>query len=156
MAYPASTKTLQKWVQEVDEKASLLKSAAQQQHGLSAGGQLNMDMIRRFFDLLVSVNNFFIAAGAVTGIAAYVTAEKQDQVADPAAEFVAMRAAIVATLDWLRTNVPADDFGNPAVSYKLGFNFPAGNTTPSAALTFTAAQTAGYRTQLTTLIATIG
>ncbi len=154
MSYPASTKTLQKWVQEVDEKAALLKSVAQQQHSLSDAGQLNMDAVRRFFDLLVSVNVFFISAGNVTGIAAYVTSEKQNQVADPVAEFTAMRSAIVSTLDWLRTNVPGGDFGG--TNYKLGFTFPAGNVNQCAPLNFTAGQTSVYRTQLTALIATIG
>lgn len=154
MAYPASTKTLQAWVQEVDQKAILLKSAAQQQHALSLAGTLNMDFVRRFFDLLVQTNVFFTTVSAVDGIGPYVTAEKQDAVADPVAEFTAMRNAVVSTLDWLRTNVPQDAFGGQ--NYKLAFLFPAGNVTPSSALTFSAAATAGYRTVLTTLIGTIG
>lgn len=154
MAYPASTKTMQAWVAEVDEKAAFLKSAAQQQSSLSSGNSLNMDHVRRFFDVLVQMNVLFTLAAAVPGIAAYVTSQKQNAVADPVAEFQAMQAAVVGTLDWLRTNVPGGDFGG--TSYKLAFNFPTGNTTPSSALTFTAAQTAGYRTQLTALIATIG
>lgn len=154
MAYPASTKTLGQWLDGVDQMAVNLKSAAQLQSSLSSAGNLDMDHIRRFFDQLVQANNFFISAGAVTGIAAYVNTEKQGQVADAAAEFVAMRAQVVATLDWLRTNVPQGSFGG--TDYKLAFNFPAGNVTPSSTLKFTAGQTAGYRTALAALIATIG
>lgn len=156
MAYPASTKTLQAWVQEVDRQAALIKNAAQLQRDQSAAGTLNMDNVRRFFDLLVQTNVFFASTVGVAGLANYVNTEKQGTVADPAAEFVAMRNAVVATLDWLRANVPAGNFGNPSVSYKLAFNFPAGNVTPSSPLTFTAAQTSGYRTALDSLLATIG
>lgn len=156
MAYPASTKTLQVWVMEVDQKAALLKSAAQLQRSQSAAGTLNMDNVRRFFDQLVQANVFFASTIGVTGLSDYLNSEKQGAVADPAAEFVMMRNAVVGTLDWLRANVPAGNFGSPSVSYKLAFNFPTGNVTPSAALVFTAAQTAGYRTVLDSLIATIG
>lgn len=154
MAYPASTKTLQVWVQDVDRQAAVLKSAAQQQHALSLASNLDMDSVRRFFDLLVQSNVFFTSTIGITGLAAYVNSEKQGAVADPAAEFLTMRNAVVATLDWLRANVPQGTF--VSVDYKLAFVFPAGNTTPSTSLKFTAAQTAGYRTVLTTLIGTIG
>lgn len=153
MAYPASTKTLQAWVQDVDRQASLVKGQAQQQHAQSAASQLNMDNVRRFFDLLVQTNVFFISAEAVPGIGAYLNEEKQGTVANPVAEFTAMRNAVVGTLDWLRTNVPQGAFGGN--NYKLAFLFPAGNLTPSSPLTFTAAQTSGYRTVLDTLIASI-
>ena len=154
MAYPASTKTLQTWVQDVDRQASLLKQAAQQQHALSLAGTLNTDFVRRFYDLLKQTHVFFTTAAAVDGIGAYVTAEKQGIVANPVAEFQAMQAAVAATISWLNTNVPQGSFGGN--NYKLGWTFPADNTTPSAPLTFTAAQTAGYRTELSALIATIG
>lgn len=153
MAYPASTKTLGQWLDDVDRTATNVKLAAQQQNALSLAGNLDMDAIRRFFDQLVQANNFFIAAGAVAGIAAYVNTEKQGQVADAAAEFVAMRGQVVSTLNWLRTNVPEGTFN--AVTYKLAFNFPANNTSPSAVLKFTAGETAAYRTVLAALIATI-
>lgn len=153
MAYPAATKTLQTWVQDVDSIAVRLKVAAQEQRTLSLASTLNIDHIRRFFDVLVQANVFFIAAAAVTGIAAYLTSQKQNQVADPVAEFTAMRNAVVGTLDWLRANVPQSNSGG--TDYKLGFAFPTGNITASSPITFTAAQTATYRTQLDTLIATI-
>ena len=42
MAYPASTKTLQAWVEEVDQKASLLRNIAQAQRGESLASALTM------------------------------------------------------------------------------------------------------------------
>lgn len=154
VAYPASTKTLAVWLAEIDQKASLLKSQAEQQHAFSNAGQLNMDMIRRFYDLLKSVHVFFTTVAQVDGIAAYATNEKQDEVANPVAEFQAMQAAIANTISWLNSNVPQGAFGGS--NYKLGFVFPADNVTPSSSLTFTAVQTAGYRTVLAALINTIG
>lgn len=154
MAYPASTKTLQMWLADVDLKAANLKAAAQQQKSLSSAGTLSMDDIRRFFDLLVQANVFITSAGNVTGFSAYVNTEKQGTVADAAAEFLTMRNQVTATLDWLRANVPQGTFGG--TDYKLAFNFPTNNTSYAAALTFSSGQTAGYRTVLDALIATIG
>lgn len=153
MAYPASTKTLQTWVAEVDQRATMLRRESQRQHDASAAGTLGMDAVRRFFDLLVQVNVFFTQASAVAGIGPYLNGEKQGSVANAVAEFTAMRNAVVATLDWLRANVPQAAFGGG--TYKLAFVFPAGNTAPSSSLVFTAAQTAGYRTVLAALIGTV-
>lgn len=156
MAYPASTKTLRQWLDDVDQQCNLLKNSAQNQRAMSLAGTLDMDWLRRFFDLLVQSNVFFGQAAAVAGLPSYVQAQKQGASgsANPVAEFTAMRAQVVATLDWLRSNVPQGAFGGS--NYKLAFAFPADNVTPSAALTFTAGQTAGYRTVLDALIATIG
>jgi hypothetical protein len=154
MAYPASTKTLQQWVADVDRAAAGLKSAAQIQFDKSNAGTLNMDDVRRFFDQLVQANVLFTAAATVTGIGTYLNSEKQGTVADPVAEFTTMRNAVVGTLNWLRTNVPQGAFNS--VNYKLAFLFPADNTTVSSSMPFTAANTTGYRTVLTTLMGTIG
>lgn len=101
----------------------------------------------------MQTNNFCLSVASVPGIAEYAAAQKQGQVADPVAEFTATRNAVIATLDWLRTNLPAGDFGGN--SYALAFMLPADNVTQISSLTFTAAQTAGYRTVLDTLIGTI-
>lgn len=153
MAYPASTKTLQRWLQEVDSRAESLKQRASAQKASSSANSLTILDVRTFCDFLIETNVLFTEAEAVPGIAAYLNTEKQGTVADPVAEFVAMRNAVVATLNWLRTNVPQGSFGG--TDYKLGFNFPASNTVKTTPLTFTAAQTAGYRTVLDSLIATV-
>ena len=62
--------------------------------------------------------------------------------------------AIKGTIDWLNANVPTGTFA--CTAYALGTNFPADYVTPAAPLTFTANQTANYRTALNALIATIG
>lgn len=145
MAYPASSKTLAVWLAEIDQKASLLKSASEQQKTFAASSQLNTDMVRRYYDLLKAVHSFFTQAAAVTGIGQYAKDEKGDQGLNPVTEFQAMQAAIVTVRTWIQ--------GQTA---NLVFVWPDDDTTPSSAATFTAAQTATYRTQLDALIATIG
>jgi hypothetical protein len=153
MAYPASTQTLQTWLQEIDQVSNKLKKIAEGQFVTSQSGSLTADAIRKFFDLCVKANVFFTEVAAVPGIAAYLTAEKQDTVADPVAEFQAMQSEIVDTLDWIRANMPTGSFNSG--NYLLSHTLPVGNTATSVALTFTVPQTDGYRTQLTNLIGTI-
>ena len=153
MAYPASTKTLQTWVQEIDHQCTLLKGVAQQQKAASQAGTLDVASIVRFFDLLVQSNNFFTQVAGVSGIANYAKTEKGDDNLNPVTEFQAMQAEVVDTLTWIRTNLPSDTFGGK--TYALGYELPANNTSPSVILTFTPAQSATYRTQLDALIATI-
>ena len=153
MPYPASTKTLETWTQEIDRQFSLVKSSAEQQKALSQAGTLNLDFIRRFFDLLVQTNNFCISVASVPGIAEYAAAQKQGHVADPVAAFTATRNAVIGTLNWLRSNLPSGTFGGN--TYALAFMLPTDNTTQISSLTFSAGQTAGYRTVLDTLIGTI-
>jgi hypothetical protein len=145
MAYPASTRTLAAWVADVDQKASLLKSTAQQQKSLAAAGQLNTDHVRRFYDLLKSVHVFFTTASGVAGIAQYAKDEKGNQSLDPVAEFQAMQAEIADTITIIN-----------GFSANLIYTWPANNTTPSSPTTFTAGATVNYRNQLDALIATIG
>lgn len=154
MPYPASTKTLQTWVQQVDKQALVLANAAQQQHTFSAAGQLSMDLVMRFYNVLKQTHALFTAAAAVSGIAQFLKDQKEDQSLDPVAEFNAMTAQVEAAIDWLNANTPQGSFSGD--DYKLAYVFPADYTTPASSLTFTAGQTATYRTVLTALMATIG
>lgn len=154
MPYPASTQTLQAWVQQVDKQAVVLKNAAEQQHAFAAAGQLSMDLVVRFYDLMKQSHNVFTVAAGVTGIPQFLKDQKEDQSLDPVAEFNAMKAQLEASIDWLNANTPQDTFAGG--TYKLGFVFPADYTTPASPLVFTAAQTATYRLVLADLIATIG
>ena len=154
MAYPASTQNLQDWMAAIDQKAIVVKNEANNQSAASSAGTLNMDMVRRFYDLLKAVNVFYTSAASVTGLANFIITQKQNATADPLGDFTTMQNAIKGTIDWLNTNVPSGTFNS--TTYKLGWVFPVDYTTPVSTLTFTALQTAGYRTVLTTLIATIG
>lgn len=153
MAYPASTKTLRQWLEEIDSRVAALKTVAQNQRSWAAAGTLNMDQVRQFFDYLVQTNVFFAAASSVPGLKAYINAEKQGQTTEPLDELAAVKQQVIATLDWLRDNVPQDAFGGG--TYKLAYAFPADNVSYATPLTFAANQTGGYRAVLNTLLATV-
>lgn len=154
MVYPLATKTLRTRMTELEATVTLVQTTAQQQKSLSQSGQLNMDMVRRFFDVLVKGNNDIIAAAAVSGLADFISTEKGVTSASVTQAFTDIRNAIIATLDWLRTNVPTGTF--VGTTYRQAFFFPTDNTSYATALTFTAGQTAGYVTALNTLLATFG
>lgn len=153
MTYPLTTKTLRTRMTDLEATVTLVLTSAQQQKAFSQAGQLNMDMVRRFFDVLVKGNNDFLAAAGVSGLAAFIAAEKGVTTQQVTDAFTSIRNAIIATLDWLRATNINGTFGGQ--SYKLAFFFPTDNTTPTTALTFTAGQTATYVTALDSLIATI-
>lgn len=154
MTYPLSATTLRDRHKNLEATMTLVLTTAQQQKSFSQAGQLNMDMVRRFFDVLVKGNNDILAAAGVSGLADYIATEKGVTSASVTQAFTDIRNAIIATLNWLRTNVPTGTFGG--TTYRQAFFFPTDNTTPSSALTFTAGQTAGYVTALDSLLATFG
>ena len=110
MTYPASDKTLDTWVADVDRQAMLVKSAAENQKTLSSAGTLNVDYVARFYNLLVETNNLFVAVAAVSGIAQYVKDQKGDQTLNPVTEFQAMATEVVSVLGTIRTLLPNDTF----------------------------------------------
>ena len=153
MAYPLSTKSLRQWFEQMESQMSQIKVQAQAQNTASAAGTLSMASVFAFYNLLKASHIFFTQAAAVPGIGAYIKSQKQDVVADPVAEAQGVQSAVANAITWLNTNTPEGTFG--VQTYKLAYRFPADNTTAASLLTFTAGQTAGYRTQLTALIATI-
>lgn len=153
MAYPVTTVTLQKWTDDIDTKLLSLQSITTNAKTRSSAGQLNMDDIRRYFDFLVNINNFLLAAVAVSGLPAFLDTAKGGTVPDAVAAITAIQNQIIATLDWLRANVPEGAFGGS--QYKLSFAFPTNNTSESVPLTFTAAQTSDFRTALDGLLGTM-
>jgi len=76
----------------------------------------------------------------------YIRDQLNDQVFDPAATFVAMNTELGNVITWMATNAPKDGNGNVADGSMNGVN-------PSTPFTLSTAQTAGFRTQLATLIA---
>ena len=154
MTYPLTAKTLRDRMRDLEATMTLVQTTSQQQKGFSQAGQLNMDMVRRYFDVLVKGNNDILAASAVSGLADFIAAEKGTTAAAITQAYTDIRNAIIATLNWLRTNVPTGTFSG--TTYRQAFFFPTDNTTPSSALTFTAGQTAGYVTALDSLLATFG
>lgn len=154
MTYPLAAKTLRTRMTELEATVTLVQTTSQQQKAFSQAGTLNMDMVRRFFDVLVKGNNDILAAAAVSGLADFIATEKGVTSASVTQAFTDIRNAIIATLNWLRTNVPTGTFGG--TTYRQSFFFPTDNTSFATALTFTSGQTAGYVTALDSLLATFG
>lgn len=152
MTYPLSTISLRDRHKNLEATMTLVQTAAQQQKAFSQSGQLNMDMVRRFFDVLVKGNTDIIAAAAVSGLADFIATEKGVTSASVTQAFTDIRNAIIATLNWLRTNVPTGTFGG--TTYRQTVFFPTDNTSYATALTFTSGQTTTYVTALDSLLAT--
>lgn len=153
MAYPATTKTLGDWLTELDKVTAAVLTMAQDNRSLSASGALTVDRVLRFYDYLKLAHVLFTTVASVPGIVGYVQTEKEQPGMDVVAEFLAMRTQVESTIGWIQANLPQADFGGN--SYALAVRLPADFTTPATPLTFTAAQTAPYRTVLNALIATI-
>lgn len=150
MAYPASQQTLANSLDTASAIANKLKSFIQQMRTASAAGptgrQGYLTLQARLSEALTSWQQI----SGVSGIGAYAQAQYGNGSLDIAAEFTAMRNAATALRDWINTNFPRDA-GTGAVlvhTYTL-----AGVPTE---LTFTTAQTAGFRTAADAFTATVG
>lgn len=102
------------------------------------------------FDLFIRLKQdraAFEAAKSVSGIADYARAQKNSETLDVVTEFTAMLAAIDNVTAWISTNFPKDANG-----YLLAKTW--GDAGP-VDRTFTPTATAGLRTVLDALLATI-
>lgn len=150
MAFPSSTTkdSLASVWSGVQARASQVRIHAQELRNASAAGPVSGKNVVDFATLLADAVVMLDRAAAVPGIAQYARDQIGDQVLDVVAEFTAMRAVIIATRDWIMANFPKDGSG-----YLLLMSFTADGRYTFR--TLTTAQTAGLRTQLDALIATI-
>lgn len=150
MAFPSdvgSVTTLSDTWRAVRTLAASVKGRAQALRTASAAGPVTAQQVLDLTVLLAEARARFVTASQVPGLAAYA----QDQVGNPSlnvvAEFNAMMVQIDATVSWVRTNLPNDG------TYLLAVTLGADGR--YAWRTFQSAVTAGLRTQLDALIATI-
>jgi hypothetical protein len=124
-----------------------VKMSAQQIRAVSLNNTLTGQQVIEFSAYLADAKTKFQAVAATPGIAAFA----QEQISDPAfnvaTEFQAMVAGIDSTVAWIAANMPA------ASGYLQVITLNANGTYTWRV--FTAAATAGFRTQLDALIATI-
>jgi hypothetical protein len=90
----------------------------------------------------------FAASASVTGLGQYAKDQFGNQALDIVAEFNAMTSAVDACGTWINSNVPKDGSG-----YLLKDKLTVSGVDVR---TFTSAATAGLRTQIDSLLATIG
>lgn len=142
MAFRASNQIQADGYSEAKRLANSLKTYCQQVSDASAAGPISGNVAIQLHERLISDRARFIAIRDIPGIAAYVSAQEDDVTYNVATEFNAMVAAVEATRDWLIANVATTGW----VTF---------STSGVATKTFSSAATAGLRTQLAALMATI-
>lgn len=119
-----------------------LKKHCQDVRDLMAAGSISGNLAVALHERLVRDRATLIAVRDTAGIGNYAKAKENDPNYDVAAEFNAVVSAIETVRDWFVANINTTSwvtFSNSGVAVK----------------TFTSGQTAGARTQLDALIATI-
>jgi hypothetical protein len=131
----------------VNVRAIQMKQQAQGARDTMAAESVPSKTIIDVFLRLRGDRAAFDAAKAVPGLAAYAREQYDNPALDIVAEFNAMTSAIDNVTNWISTNFPKDG-GGFLLAQTLGANGPVDRM-------FTPAQTAGLRTQLDALIATV-
>lgn len=129
--------------------ATQVKTSAQNVRTLSAAGTLASSNLLDFVTYLAEARAGLQTCAQVPGIQTYAQEQLEDPSIDLTAEFIAMRDQMDATRTWITTNFPKE----ATSGYLLAQTFTADGR--QADRVFTAAQTAGLRTVLDALIATI-
>ena len=152
MAFPAYNGTkqhLDEVLARVRSLAHTIKTSSQQLRDASAAGSIIARRIVNHCDSLAQINDQLNTLKAVPGIGDYAKEQFNDANIDIAAEFTAMQNALASTVSWIATNMPKETVTNRWLSVE---ELVDGKRVDR---TLTTAQTAGLRTQLDALIATI-
>lgn len=145
MAYP--TGLLSIVLEDIDRRAAGIKLYVSQVKAEAAAGNIPSTRILDVFINLKQERVALAAATSTAGLPAYAQAQKNQPGLDVVAEFNAMTAAIDGVTSWIVNNFPKDA-GGILLERTWGASSPVDRT-------FTPTQTAGFRTVLDTLIATI-
>lgn len=125
-----------------------LKAGANNLNTSSAAGPISANVLREFFIFLLSCKTQLNTIIAIPGINDYVKLQE----GDPNYQFVTESTTTITevsdTIDWIIANMPVGGAGNYVLVEQWS---SSGIVTRN----FSSAQTAGLRTQLTALIATI-
>jgi hypothetical protein len=150
MAFPASTARLAHALENAYATALRIKQQTQQLRTLSAAGPTERRAYIALAQQLHGAITTWGTVAALPGIAAYAQAQWGSDQIDVAAEFAAMRAAAVTLRDWILSVFPRD--AGTGAFLVSSYDTVTGAETP---LTFTAAQTATFRTNADALIGAI-
>lgn len=144
MAYP--TNSLALVLEDSDRVALQLKQTLQAQVATMAATSVNSSTVLGIYSRLKRDYDTLGALAATDGIAAYAKQVKNNLTLDVVAEFTAMRSAIASAVAWVDSNFPAS--GGFIQSHQIS----NGKITERS---FSSAQTAGFRTVLKAVIATV-
>jgi hypothetical protein len=145
LAYP--TNSLSLVLEDVDRRCVDLKALCVRRKADLAGSDQPSTLILDLFTRLRQDRNTLAAAAATSGIGPYAQAQKGDANLDVAAAFNGLLSAIDSVTGWITANFPKDVNGF-LLAKTLGADGPVDRV-------FTAAQTAGLRTALDSVIAAI-
>jgi len=149
MAFPTDSRDdLERAWNGVKGAAGQVKASALAVRTSSAAGPIEARAIVVLADQLANANDRLARYTVVPGLLAYVREQINSATFDVVAEYNAMLAQINATRTWIVNNFPKD-----ASNYLLYHTFGADGRIVQR--TLTTAQTAGLRTQLDALLATL-
>jgi RecA/RadA recombinase len=146
VAYP--TGMLSFVLEGIDSRALKIKNYCQSLRTASLSGPVQSGQIISVFQALRQDRAALVAASSTPGLAQYAKDQKNNQTLDVVAEFNTMIAAIDQVTAWIDSNFPKDATTQALLERTLSTEGPIERT-------FTSVQTAGLRTQLDSLIATI-
>jgi hypothetical protein len=146
MAYP--TGLLSFVLEQIDQRILAIKKQAQVLRADALAGPIQSGRILSAHQYLRAERAALVTAGGTPGLAAFARDQKNNQTLDVVAEFNAVIAAIDNVTGWIATNFPKDAATQALLERTLEVDGPVERT-------FTTVQTAGFRTQLDSLIATI-
>lgn len=149
MAYPASTRTLQSVLDEINATALRVKANLQAVRTASAAGPIARQQILDVQRDLARALERLTTLSATPGLVAYAQAQFNSPTLDVATEFTAMLAAMTSLRDWTFANFPKDAGSGAWLVYTYD---TSGLATP---LTFTTAELAQWRTRVDAVVATI-
>lgn len=145
MAMP--TGLLSSALKEIDQSVIAVKGLTSAINTAATAGFISSSSIFAYYARLKAERNRLNTLQSKPGLAAYAQSQYNNGALNIAAEFTLMFNAIDATLAWIETNLPKDGNGFLLIS-TLGTNGPVDRQ-------FSQAETAGFRTQLAALLATI-
>lgn len=130
------------------QEAIRLKSFASSSNVTLAAGIVSANLVQQIMINMKSSIAVFDTISSTAGMAQYARDQQADQTYDVVSEFLAMRNASVAVLDWVINNFPTAGGFIQKDTYEV-----------DGAITvrqFTSAETTGLQTVLIALTATIG
>lgn len=133
---------------EIRQAAAHVKNVSTRLRDDAQAGNIDAIRVVQYSEILANSNDRFARYTVVPGLVEYVRAQINDPAIDIVAEYNTMLTQINATKNWIAANFPKDASG-----YLLYHQLGADGRIVQR--TLTPAQTAGLRTQLTALIATI-
>lgn len=148
MAYNPSTESLHTVLSIVDSTLIGIQSLVQGMRNNSASGDTDRVTYRTLQNKLAKARDRLNIAALVSGIDAYVLEQKG--IPNASAEWIANANAADTLRDWIHVNFPTHNPSGGSLEYVYNADGERSD------LTFTSAQTAGFRTAADTFLATIG